>query len=151
MSPSKKALAPGDYVQAPCTRCKEVLRHTIVALVDGRPARVKCNTCEGEHVYRAPSEAADAPPAAAKAPRAAASKSSKGSAKAATLEAEWAAQLAATGSRARREYSPKEAFRSGEVMEHPSFGAGIVQRVLEAGKILVLFSTGAKILVCRKA
>jgi hypothetical protein len=149
----KKSLSPGDFVQAFCTRCKEVLRHKIMALVEGVPVRVKCNTCEGEHAFRGAAEAASrasegrperrkekAPGSAAKTRRGAN-----------TLAAEWEAQLAAAKGRTPRRYVPAERFKAAEVIDHPSFGAGVVQRVLEPGKILVLFASGTKTLVCGKA
>lgn len=152
---SKSTLSPGDFVQAVCTRCREVLRHTVVAMVEGRPARVKCNTCDGEHDYRpateiTPGPAQESAPGkkAARAPRRA---SARPRSNAATLEAEWAAQLAAADTRDRRRYAATAVFRAGEILDHPSFGAGVVQKILEPGKILVLFSSGTKTLVCGKS
>src|SRR2546422_898504 len=46
------ALRVGGDIDAWCTRCKMNLGHTILALVGTRPARVRCNTCHGEHNYR---------------------------------------------------------------------------------------------------
>jgi hypothetical protein len=66
------------------------------------------------------------------------------------MEAEWAAQIAAAGDKEPRKYGPAVILRAGEVIDHPSFGAGVVQRVLEPGKILVLFASGTKTLVCGK-
>lgn len=148
----RPALEPGSYVQAHCTRCRTVLRHTVIALVEGVPARVKCNTCGGEHVYRAPEtpSAAGAPrerkERAAREPRASKSSSKRTSP---NLEAEWREQLAAAGDRPARRYAPGESFGKGDVVEHLSFGVGVVQRVIEPGKILVLFAAGPKTLVCR--
>src|SRR2546422_867426 len=42
----------GADIDAWCTRCKMNLGHTILAMVSGRPVRVRCNTCQGEHNYR---------------------------------------------------------------------------------------------------
>lgn len=140
---SKPPLETGSYVQAYCTRCKEVFRHTVVALVDGKPVRVKCNTCGGEHAFRA-----EAPeePAAGRAPR------GRG-AKAITPEAVWKQELAAAAARGSRgrTYSAEEGFRAGDVLDHPSFGVGVVQRAVGPGKILVLFRDGARNLQCRSS
>lgn len=134
-------LEPGSYVQAFCTRCKAVYRHTIVALVRGRPVRVKCNTCGGEHVYKA-----DVPP---EAPAARPRKDRP--AKAGTMEAEWKAQLAAAAAKGAhgKAYSQGESFKAGDVLDHPSFGVGLVQRAMGPGKVLVLFKDGARTLLCR--
>src|SRR5437588_9021934 len=47
----------GGDVDAFCTRCKMELGHTILAMVGSRPARVRCNTCQGEHNYRSEPDA----------------------------------------------------------------------------------------------
>jgi hypothetical protein len=150
MPPPTKTLEPGSYTQAFCTRCKATLRHTIVALVDGVPKRVRCNTCGGEHVYRAPvesSEGADRPAPAKKIP-------SSRPTKQGTTEAAWTEQLTLAQAKGRhgRTYVGTDTYRMGDVMDHPAFGPGVVQRLLEPGKILVLFRTGARTLICgRKA
>ena len=135
-------LEPGSFVPAVCTRCKAALRHTVVALVDGVPKRVRCNTCGGEHVYHAPpsddqsEERPAAKPRPARAP------------KAGTAEAAWTEQLAAASKGSGRRYAATEFFKPGQVMDHPAFGPGIVQRLAGPGKILVLFRDGARTLVC---
>ena len=149
MASPTKTLEPGSYIQAFCTRCKASLRHTVVALVSGVPKRVRCNTCGGEHVYRAaaaPQEPDERPAAARKAPAARPTKQG-------TAEAAWNEQLALAQAKGRhgRTYAATDSYRSGDVMDHPAFGPGIVQRVLEPGKILVLFRTGARTLVCGRA
>src|SRR5262245_21217904 len=45
--------AVGEDVDSWCTRCKLVLAHTVEAVVGGRITRVHCNTCGGQHAYRA--------------------------------------------------------------------------------------------------
>src|SRR5437867_11032714 len=50
----------GDEVDSKCTKCKMVLAHVIVAMVGDQIARVKCNTCNGEHAYRPPPSASEA-------------------------------------------------------------------------------------------
>lgn len=141
---SKQPLEPGSFIQAHCTRCKEVLRHTVIALVRGRPVRVKCNTCGGEHAYKE-----HAPPETATAP------SRKGTrpTKAGTLEAEWSAQISAAAAKGERgkDYATTGGFRPGDVMSHPAFGLGVVQRLTGPGKVLVLFRDGARTLLCRNA
>src|SRR5512137_1596701 len=134
-------LEPGSYVHSHCTRCKAVLRHTVVALVGGKPVRVKCNTCGGEHAYRveAPAESPAERPRKTR------------SVKAKTPEAQWNAELAAAAARGAkgRPYATSEAFRAGDVLDHPAFGVGLVQRAMGPGKILVLFRDGARSLICR--
>src|SRR5215475_1176125 len=42
----------GGEVDATCTRCRMELAHTILAMVGQKIARVRCNTCGSDHVYR---------------------------------------------------------------------------------------------------
>ena len=42
----------GGEVDAFCTRCRLTLAHTILAMVGTKLARVRCNTCNGDHAYR---------------------------------------------------------------------------------------------------
>ena len=49
----QKTVKVGGDIDAWCTRCKLVLGHTTLALVGTRPARVRCNTCQGEHNFKA--------------------------------------------------------------------------------------------------
>jgi hypothetical protein len=42
----------GDIIDDYCTRCKLLTNHSIMALVNGEPAKVHCRTCYHEHPYR---------------------------------------------------------------------------------------------------
>jgi hypothetical protein len=44
-------------------------------------------------------------------------------------------------------YSPKELFQKGEVINHKSFGIGIIEEVRIDKKIVVIFRAGEKVLV----
>src|SRR5437868_14021879 len=42
----------GDDIDDFCVRCKRVMNHTIVSVVDGAPAKVRCRTCHSDHDFR---------------------------------------------------------------------------------------------------
>ena len=42
----------GDIVDDYCSRCKAVMNHSVVSLIDGKPARSECRTCYTAHKYR---------------------------------------------------------------------------------------------------
>lgn len=42
----------GDAIDDYCVRCKLVMDHSIVALVDGEVKKVRCGTCSFEHPFR---------------------------------------------------------------------------------------------------
>jgi len=46
------ALRPGDDIDDYCIKCKRVTNHSVLALVDGEPAKVRCRTCYNEGPYR---------------------------------------------------------------------------------------------------
>src|SRR5262252_8530158 len=45
-------LKVGGELDAWCTSCKLMKWHTIVALVDGKPAKVECQGCGKQHQFR---------------------------------------------------------------------------------------------------
>lgn len=47
----------------------------------------------------------------------------------------------------RRTYAPKDTFEPGEWIEHPKFGAGLVMKNAEPGKVRVLFKDGERVLL----
>ncbi len=42
----------GDVIDDHCTRCKRIMNHSVVSLVNGEPAKVRCRTCHSDHDYR---------------------------------------------------------------------------------------------------
>jgi hypothetical protein len=42
----------GDDVDDFCVRCKRIMNHAIVSVVNGEPAKVRCRTCHNDHDYR---------------------------------------------------------------------------------------------------
>ncbi len=116
-----------------------VLGHTILAMVGTNPKRVRCNTCQGEHNFRA---AAGPPP------------KKKGWEPASTREkrlakpvvTSWEALLANKDLARARRYSSRERYQNDEVLDHPTFGIGLVQEV-RGDKISVAFKADVKTLV----
>jgi hypothetical protein len=42
----------GDDIDDFCVRCKRVMNHNIVSVINGAPAKVRCRTCHSDHDYR---------------------------------------------------------------------------------------------------
>jgi hypothetical protein len=133
------ALRVGGDIDAWCTRCKMNLGHTILALVGTRPARVRCNTCHGEHNYRR--EGGDGPRKGSWEPREARERR-----EARPSVTSWEALLAGKDLSRARKYSAKEKYSADELIQHPSFGIGLVQEV-RGDKIQVAFKADVKTLV----
>ena len=42
----------GDVIDDFCVRYKRIMNHSLVSLVNGEPAKVRCRTCHSDHDYR---------------------------------------------------------------------------------------------------
>lgn len=42
----------GDVIDDHCIKCRRLTNHSIVSLVDGQSAKVRCRTCYHDHDYR---------------------------------------------------------------------------------------------------
>jgi len=42
----------GDVIDDFCVKCRRLTNHSIVSLVDGAAAKVRCRTCYSDHDYR---------------------------------------------------------------------------------------------------
>ncbi len=132
----------GGEVDALCTRCKMTLAHTILAMVGTKIARVRCNTCGGDHAYRAAPGATDRPTASRGTTRAATAKAEKAEKVVISFEE----QLAGKDIASAPKYSPKDTYKVDQVLQHPTFGLGLVT-VVRGDKVDVAFKSETKTLV----
>src|SRR6266550_822822 len=42
----------GDDIDDFCVRCKRVMTHNVVSVLNGKPAKVRCRTCHSDHDFR---------------------------------------------------------------------------------------------------
>jgi hypothetical protein len=42
----------GDDIDDFCVRCKRVMNHNVVSVLNGQAAKVRCRTCHGDHDFR---------------------------------------------------------------------------------------------------
>jgi hypothetical protein len=42
----------GDDIDDFCVRCKRVMNHAVVSVIDGVAAKVRCRTCHNDHDFR---------------------------------------------------------------------------------------------------
>jgi hypothetical protein len=140
----------GGEVDAFCTRCKLTLAHTILAMVGTKIARVRCNTCGGDHAYRSAPGTTDRPTPAARssASSASSSRTSAGSRaeKAEKVVISFEEQLAGKDIANAAKYSPKDTYQLDQVIQHPTFGLGLVTAV-RGDKVDITFKAETKTLV----
>ena len=124
----------GADIEAVCGRCGEVW-HVIVAIADGEIARVECKQCGRGHRYRRVG-GQPAPAGTAKRRRST------------RVDAKPPAPLVEVDpSRPLRTYRSTDCYSLGDRIEHPRFGAGVVERVAGSEKIQVFFPDGHRLLV----
>lgn len=132
-------IAVGSDVEAYCTKCKMVLAHTVVAMQGVKPRRVKCNTCNGEHNFRANKPLAKT----AKKPAKAKSTTKK-------TRQSWDEVMQEASNKPHKAYSMSGSFGEGDWIEHKSFGLGCVQSFTPPNKITVRFADSTRLLVCNQ-
>jgi len=135
-------LKVGKNIDGWCTRCKLVLTHTIEAVAGGKITRVHCNTCGGQHAYRAKAPGAQAATAAR-----ARQTSSGRSTEPKTRQNEYETLLRGRTAATARPYSMAARFKVNDLISHATFGLGAVTAERDNIKIEVLFADGARVLV----
>ena len=140
----------GGEVDALCTRCRLTLAHTILAMVGTKIARVRCNTCNGDHAYRAapgttdkPSTSRSSSASSTRAPRASRASEDK-------VVISFEDQLAGKDIANAPRYSPRDTYKVDQVVHHPTFGLGLVTAV-RGEKVDITFKSDAKTLVHGKS
>ncbi len=148
---STRKLSAGDIIDARCTRCRDILNHRIVAMVGDKVVRVECNTCGGVHNYYPPpaQKSAKLPrgetvskkaPSAPRAPRRDPAQSDR---------EEWQSLRSAMRLDQAVGYDMNAKFRVDDLVDHPTFGLGVVKQIVVPNKMQVLFEDGVKLLRCK--
>lgn len=156
---SRKLTAGGEVV-AYCTKCRMDLNHRIVALVDGIPVKVECESCGSHHKYRRPMEeratdkrerktASSPRERSAPAPRTAGARAAAEAVQETAREKEWQSRIAGKMADEFVKYTPKGSFEADALVHHFKFGDGYVVRVIDANKIEVMFQDGPRVLAQR--
>jgi len=133
---TSKQIAVGAPIEARCTKCRKITNHIVVAIVDEKPAKVECNTCRGQHLYR---KATATPKKTTKV---------KPNPKDAEQK-QWTELREQLSDVTAKEYSMDGEYKVKSLLKHPQFGIGQVQRVVGLRKIEVLFKDGLKTMRCK--
>ncbi len=130
----------GSTVDSWCTKCKLVLAHTVEAMVESKITRVHCNTCRGQHAYRATAPGASKSTGTGR-------KSPAKKADAVPKRSEYETLLRGRTGATARTYATSERFAPGELIKHTVFGLGVVVAERDSVKIDVAFPDGPKVLM----
>jgi len=138
-------LGVGKEVLSHCNKCKLTLAHIIVTMKSlSEPDKVMCKTCKGTHSYKDPAASNKKAVAVKKiVGKKAPSRTSM------PIEQVWAEAMNKTH-RQSKEYSIKGVFEMGDIISHPSFGLGVVDKVVDGNKIEVIFRDDYRTLIHKK-
>ncbi|PLX98106.1 MAG: hypothetical protein C0623_13735 [Desulfuromonas sp.] len=131
----------GDWVKGRCTVCRDVTRHTVLAAEGEKLTLVRCNQCEDQHKFKSP------PPSKAEKVVIAAARA-KAKSEAADRE-RWAQMRPEMTDDRAKNYSMDGLFRKKDVIKHPVFGFGMVEKKAGPRKVEVLFADGRKVMRCQ--
>ncbi len=134
-------IAVGSDIDSYCTKCKDMQNHAVVAMEGGKPRRVRCHTCDGEHNYRAKLPASRTPA------KKGATTTRKKTATKKTRQS-WEEVMQQAASKPHKKYSMSGSFDEGDWIEHSHFGLGCVQSFTAPNKITVRFADSTRLLVC---
>jgi hypothetical protein len=137
----KNAIRVTSEIEAWCGRCAMVRTQVVAAVVGDQPAQVVCNICGARSRYReGPARKKDGEePKPAKKTTLTPSdraKDAKNQEKNALVTELQAAENV-------RKFSPKERYKTGEIIEHPEHGRGKIENTLPRS-LLVRFPSGLK-------
>ncbi len=141
---SAKQLSAGDYIASRCSKCKDTTNHTIVAMVEGKVVRVQCNICNSVHNHRSPAEKTTTSRTSS-----GTKTSSSKSVRQTRAEENWQELLHAAASSDVKPYNMQTVFRTGDFIQHPTFGLGQVINTIAPNKMDIQFEDGVKMLRCR--
>src|SRR5210317_1355962 len=130
-----ESLSAGKEVLSYCNSCKASLAHIIEVMKGNVPHKVKCKTCKKTHVYKDPSKV-----------NATKTRARRTTKKSKSTVLSWSEAIAKVKTPAKK-YSPKETFLEGDLIDHPTFGKGVVEKNLDNTKIVVIFENDLKTLV----
>jgi hypothetical protein len=124
----------GQNIDSYCGKCTKTSEHTIMALENETVSKVRCKSCGSTHK---PRSAADAPKV--RQPR-----KKPGAGEAAAPVTTWEAGIANAKGNG-RDYSMAADYRVGEIINHQTFGKGIVLK-LYVNKCDMLFKDGERLM-----
>ncbi len=128
-------VAVGDNVSSLCLKCKSAQTHIVTAMQQTKITKVQCRTCGKQHRYRDPN-------AVAKTTRKRSTRLSP--------EKAWEKLMDDADSKKKIPYTFSGDFRINDIIDHATFGLGVVTHLLSDDKIQVTFKEGEKILVARR-
>jgi len=134
------AIGVGNEVLSYCSKCKLTLAHIIVIMKnDNDIGKVCCNTCKSTHAYKDPSKVK------ARSKKA----QSKKILSTDSISDIWMNAISNTSTKSKH-YSLEEQFLQGDIIDHPTFGPGFIDKLIGSDKIQVIFRHNIRTLIHNK-
>ena len=134
----KVKLEVGKEVTAYCSKCKDTTVHVVEIVKKESIAKVMCKACLSSHRYR--TSADELPVKTGKKPV------KKAPVKTAE-EKKWHRMMAKTDIESPIEYTMQKSYKALNVIQHHTFGVGVVREVISTTKMSVVFQDGERTLV----
>lgn len=149
----------GGEIDSYCTKCKLDLTHRIIAMVGDEVKKVECKTCGSHHLYRRPKSEKLLPTSSKgkvvatkrdggddreREKRPASAKAAAAAQREREQTSQWEHAIAGQPMGAFKPYRITLTLNPGELIRHPKFGDGVVARVIDRGKVEILFQDGPK-------
>lgn len=134
-----KPVQVGSEIKYRCPKCDLDLWHTVLAMMGREPARIRCNTCKSERNYRAPRTMKTA---------SAQANSVRRNVPAPEL---YQQKLQAALMKTPIAYRMDIKVEVGDVVDHKSFGRGIVLKTIPPDRMEIIFQDETKVLACKLA
>ncbi len=131
----------GKEALAYCTSCKMDLAHIVVAMSGDRIVKTQCKTCKKDHAYKAPKGITEPVKTKRASKKAAATPAGN------PVELEWEKLMTQHKAAPVKAYTMKGQFVLGDKLSHPTFGDGIVGKLIYPNKLEVIFRTDVKVLI----
>jgi len=129
------SLQVGKEVLSHCNKCKLPLAHIIVSMKSQKTiGKVICNTCKATHVYKDPNKVKK-------------KKASTRKTKKTESHLEQFNNAIKAASDKMQNYSLKTQFYKGDLIQHPKFGKGVIEKTLDTNKIMVIFEDQIRTLI----
>jgi len=129
-------LSIGAPIETRCTKCRKLTEHLIISLAEETPATVQCKICNYQHNFRPP---VDVKKTAAR--KAIQHKDAECK--------EWERLRPGMNSAKATDYSMTSVYKVKALINHPTFGLGLVQRQIGSQKVEILFEDGKKTMRCK--
>lgn len=143
-------LTAGEEIDSGCLKCKDVTNHTIIAMLEEKIVKVQCNVCGGRHNYRPvkPTKTKTKTKKKSSSPKMSRAKTQM-SRLAKTAADNYTKLMNGRNLDEAMPYAMTAIFSKYDLVNHPTFGLGLVTETIPPNKIELTFNEGPKIFVCQ--